>query len=204
MSSYRSSIVSLTFLADHDPDALARLANDYARRSNEELVTSSSLPDSAKTFHSIESTSSSSAAALVQSPIDLSDSDVELDRNGQVKGHVRNVLSRETVYSSASSARQVVSPISPVESSSPDVVSPSLSADLKTHRRSASLDRLQSQTAKRAQKLASFFGTTKGHVWNVLLDDLQNAIEEEAEVDEEERADVLAAVARLRQHPVMP
>lgn len=168
MSTYRSSIVSLHYLAENDPDALARLTSDYIRRSHEELPLTSPFSigsDSATNSSRVVSPSSSTM------PLVLSDSDAEIPP-AIPRRHDRNVMSsRETQYSSNSSARQVISPTD----DDPDADDSDARAqqgrrevtpdDTKASpRRSHSLDRIQSQAAKRAQKLASFFGTTKGEV----------------------------------------
>ncbi|KAI5475380.1 hypothetical protein MNV49_001484 [Pseudohyphozyma bogoriensis] len=60
----------------------------------------------------------------------------------------------------------------------------------------------QRRTFKKAQKLAGFFGTSRGEVWGMLLDDLEAAVEEEEDLDEDERSEVLNGVARLRRADV--
>ncbi|KAK4699445.1 hypothetical protein P7C70_g6816, partial [Phenoliferia sp. Uapishka_3] len=54
------------------------------------------------------------------------------------------------------------------------------------------------RTVQKAQKLASFFGTSRGEVWTMLLDDLEAAIVDEEDVDEDERREVLDGVSKLR------
>lgn len=56
----------------------------------------------------------------------------------------------------------------------------------------------QSRKIQKAAKLASFFGTTRGGLFSSILDDLEAAIGEEEGMDEDERAEVLLAVAKLR------
>ncbi|BGP13208.1 hypothetical protein JCM10213_000213 [Rhodosporidiobolus nylandii] len=51
---------------------------------------------------------------------------------------------------------------------------------------------------RRAQKLAGFFGTTRGEVWQMLLNDIQASIEDDLTLDEDEREEVLSGVERLR------
>ncbi|GAA5924056.1 uncharacterized protein JCM15063_005535 [Sporobolomyces koalae] len=51
---------------------------------------------------------------------------------------------------------------------------------------------------RKAQKLSSFFGTTKGEVWKALLDDLATAIGEDDELESEEKEEVLQSLGRLR------
>ncbi|GAA5968554.1 hypothetical protein JCM3765_003511, partial [Sporobolomyces pararoseus] len=52
---------------------------------------------------------------------------------------------------------------------------------------------------RKAQKLSSFFGTTKGEVWKQLLDDIASAVEEDEELEEEERKEVLESLGKLRE-----
>ena len=81
----------------------------------------------------------------------------------------------------------------------PDSRAPS---SLLNHPSSVTLERTGStgsqRTIKKAAKLASFFGTSRGEVWGLLLDDLEASIAEEEGMDEEEREDALGGVARLR------
>lgn len=51
---------------------------------------------------------------------------------------------------------------------------------------------------RRAHKLAKVFGTTRGEVFNKVLDDIEADMNEDEELDEEERRDVLGNVAALR------
>ena len=80
----------------------------------------------------------------------------------------------------------------------PDSRAPS---SLLNHPSSAALQRTGStgsqRAIKKAAKLASFFGTSRGEVWGLLLDDLEASIAEE-EMTEEEREEVLGGVAKLR------
>lgn len=64
--------------------------------------------------------------------------------------------------------------------------------------RSSSVSAATRLTSKRATKLSHFFGTTRGEVWGMLLTDLQTAIEEEDDLEPEEKAEVLSSVKRLR------
>ena len=52
---------------------------------------------------------------------------------------------------------------------------------------------------RKAQKLSSFFGTTKGEVWKQLLDDIASAVEEDEELEEEERKEVLESLGKLKE-----
>ncbi|GAA6008565.1 hypothetical protein JCM11491_003350 [Sporobolomyces phaffii] len=52
---------------------------------------------------------------------------------------------------------------------------------------------------RKAQKLSSFFGTTKGEVWQRLLDDIATAVEEDEELELEERREVLESLDKLRE-----
>ncbi|GAA5894771.1 uncharacterized protein JCM6883_002203 [Sporobolomyces salmoneus] len=52
---------------------------------------------------------------------------------------------------------------------------------------------------RKAQKLSSFFGTTKGEVWDRLLDDIASAVEEDEELEEDERKEVLENLNKLRE-----
>ncbi|GAA5876855.1 hypothetical protein JCM3774_000793 [Rhodotorula dairenensis] len=54
------------------------------------------------------------------------------------------------------------------------------------------------RAVRQAHKLSQVLGTTKGAVWHMLLRDLQEAILDDATLDEEERADVLRALEKLR------
>ncbi|GAA5938138.1 hypothetical protein JCM1841_007043 [Sporobolomyces salmonicolor] len=53
-------------------------------------------------------------------------------------------------------------------------------------------------SVRKAQKLSSFFGTTRGEVWHRLLDDIALAIEEDEGLEEDERRECLVGVDRLR------
>ncbi|KAM0788637.1 hypothetical protein ACM66B_006107 [Microbotryomycetes sp. NB124-2] len=55
------------------------------------------------------------------------------------------------------------------------------------------------QTSKRATKISQLLGTTRGEVWNVLLDDLESAVQEEADLDLDEKLEILESVAKLRE-----
>jgi nitrogenase molybdenum-iron protein alpha/beta subunit len=52
---------------------------------------------------------------------------------------------------------------------------------------------------RKAQKLSSFFGTTKGEVWKRLLDDIAGAVAEDEELEDEERREVLESLEKLRE-----
>ncbi|GAA5974153.1 hypothetical protein JCM11641_003469 [Rhodosporidiobolus odoratus] len=54
------------------------------------------------------------------------------------------------------------------------------------------------RAVRQAQKLSAFFGTTRGEVWHMLLDDIQASIEDDPSLDEDEREEVLSGVERLR------
>jgi len=54
-------------------------------------------------------------------------------------------------------------------------------------------------SVRKAQKLSSFFGTTKGEVWKRLLDDIGVAVEEDEGLEDEERKEVLESLERLRE-----
>ncbi|GAA6029966.1 hypothetical protein JCM8097_009192 [Rhodosporidiobolus ruineniae] len=54
------------------------------------------------------------------------------------------------------------------------------------------------RAVRQAQKLTQFFGTTRGEVWQMLLDDIQASIEDDPSLDEDEREEVLGGVERLR------
>lgn len=196
-SSFRSSIVSLGYLAENDPQALDKLTQDYLRRSYEELPLRVAVDDDHSQERSpvsiTELTSPDSLEARGAAGDAKSDDDDDDERKQDALNLRDRVLSRETQYSSTSSARPMFSPAESVASNNDE-------QQRGTHRRSQSFDQIQARATKKAQKLASFFGTTRGEVWHLLLDDLQHAIEEEEGVDDDEKQDVLDAVARLRDH----
>ncbi|KAK4046007.1 hypothetical protein OIV83_006442 [Microbotryomycetes sp. JL201] len=58
------------------------------------------------------------------------------------------------------------------------------------------------QTSKRATKIAQLLGTTRGQVWQALLDDLDFAVREDQELEPEEQLEILQSVAKLRKETV--
>ncbi|GAA6015607.1 hypothetical protein JCM10207_008142 [Rhodosporidiobolus poonsookiae] len=54
------------------------------------------------------------------------------------------------------------------------------------------------RAVRQAQKLSAFFGTTRGEVWHLLLDDLAAQIVDDVTLEDEERDEVLSGVERLR------
>ena len=144
--SFRTSIASLQYLAEQDPDTLDRITEEYAT--------------SVRTPATI--TLEEPSPTLSQGTNGDDEDDDRADEGDAARAMAKNVERRESAQSAGSSA---------------------------SHRR----------TVKKAQKLASFFGTTRGEVWGLLLDDLEAAITEEDGLDDEERAEVLGGVHRLRQ-----
>ncbi|GAA5996941.1 uncharacterized protein JCM10292_006099 [Rhodotorula paludigena] len=55
------------------------------------------------------------------------------------------------------------------------------------------------RAVRQAQKLSNFFGTTRGEVWRMLLNDIEASIVDDESLDDEERAEVLSGLERLRQ-----
>ncbi|BGO88869.1 hypothetical protein NBRC10512_002225 [Rhodotorula toruloides] len=55
------------------------------------------------------------------------------------------------------------------------------------------------RAVKQAHKLSHFFGTTRGEVWRMLLDDIQASVLEDETVDEDERAELVSNLDRLRE-----
>lgn len=68
-----------------------------------------------------------------------------------------------------------------------------------SQRSSEDLPSSHAASVRKAQKLSSFFGTTKGEVWKRLLDDIGVAVEEDEALEEEERKEVLESLERLRE-----
>ncbi|GAA5898591.1 hypothetical protein JCM8208_004708 [Rhodotorula glutinis] len=64
-------------------------------------------------------------------------------------------------------------------------------------RRSASTS--SHRAVRRAQKLSNFFGTTRGEVWRLLLNDIEASVLDDVSLEDDERAEVLAGLERLRQ-----
>ncbi|GAA6059803.1 hypothetical protein JCM10212_003698 [Sporobolomyces blumeae] len=56
----------------------------------------------------------------------------------------------------------------------------------------------RAELVRKAQKLSSFFGTTRGEVWKRLLDDLRVVVEEDEALEDDERSEVLIGLERLR------
>ncbi|KAK4046524.1 hypothetical protein OIO90_006536 [Microbotryomycetes sp. JL221] len=54
------------------------------------------------------------------------------------------------------------------------------------------------EATKRATKLSQFFGTTRGQVWAVLLDDLEQAVRDEVDLDQDEKTELLTSLEKLR------
>ncbi|KPV77020.1 uncharacterized protein RHOBADRAFT_51986 [Rhodotorula graminis WP1] len=64
-------------------------------------------------------------------------------------------------------------------------------------RRSASTS--SHRAVRQAQKLCAFFGTTRGEVWRLLLNDIEASVLDDGSLEDDERAEVLAGLERLRQ-----
>ncbi|BGP37233.1 hypothetical protein JCM10449v2_001138 [Rhodotorula kratochvilovae] len=67
-----------------------------------------------------------------------------------------------------------------------------------------SLSASSNRAVRQAQKLSNFFGTTHGEVWRMLLNDIEASIADDDSLDDDERAEVLAGVERLRQSASSP
>lgn len=106
-----------------------------------------------------------------------------------------SVLSGVTAHSSAGSAYAVDGYGKPQRSQSR--ASHSTSAGNGTPRSSMDSVRIQ---FRRAHKLATVFGTTRGEVFNRVLDDIEADIAEadDEEIDEEEKREIIESVAALR------
>lgn len=106
-----------------------------------------------------------------------------------------SILSAATAHSSVGSA-YVVDPFGRPQRSH-SRASPSTSVEGGTPRSSMDSVRLQ---FKRAHKLATVFGTTRGEVFNRVLDDIEADIAEadDEEMDEEERKEIIESVTALR------
>ncbi|BGP22169.1 hypothetical protein Rt10032_c07g3347 [Rhodotorula toruloides] len=80
---------------------------------------------------------------------------------------------------------------------STDEAESSDSQDAPVMTRSASAQ--SHRAVKQAHKLSHFFGTTRGEVWRMLLDDIQASVLEDETVDEDERAELICSLDRLRE-----
>ena len=171
---YRASIASLQYLIEENPHSLPGLTKDYGSRSPS--------PEG--------------------SPKDLSrSSSMEEDRRAADE-ELRGFINRDsTIPSHDPETTSILNRYSNVSSAfTPSSRAPS---SLLNHSPTSSkLERTAStgsqRTIKKAAKLASFFGTSRGEVWGLLLDDLEASIAEEEGMDEEEREEGLAGVAKLR------
>lgn len=81
-------------------------------------------------------------------------------------------------------------------STSDDEADASHARDASVMARSASAQ--SNRAVQQAHKLSHFFGTTRGEVWRMLLDDIQASIIEDETVDEDERAELVSSLDRLR------
>lgn len=181
---YRKSIASLRYLINNDTDLFESIAQEY-----------SNDPSQAHRY----STASTASAGL--------DDSTEVEGATVVDAELRSFLRDSMIPSpdfptALSSASSTFVPSPPVTPDLPPFSSGSnplsrVGGDARHHRRSMSVGSHRRTIAK-AAKLSNFFGTSRGVVWKVLLDDLSDVIREETDMEEEERAEVLEGVARLR------
>ncbi|KAL8291617.1 hypothetical protein RQP46_001875 [Phenoliferia psychrophenolica] len=207
IESYRNSIASLQYLAETDPAALSEITRVYAqdgRIPSSPLTTSTSrtLPDP-------KWDDSPSSAG----PLEITDSDKEIEagfrmryRSGQVSAE-GEVLSDEgsafepevevevELGSASGGDEEVVGEGEGEAGKAKEGEKKKMEEGAKGKRSSKATKR---RTVRKAQKLAAFFGTTRGEVWSMLLDDLEAAIVDEEGVDDDERREVLDGVTRLR------
>lgn len=159
----------------------------YASRSSEDTGSSSAphLANDLGTRLGLNMSSSPSGTDLFHQ---------RYDRSKARKGR-DSVLSAVTAQSSTGSAYLVDHYGRPQRSQSR--ASHATSADGGTSRSSMDSVRLQ---FRRAHKLATVFGTTRGEVFNRVLDDIEADIAEadDEEIDEEERKEIIESVTALR------
>jgi hypothetical protein len=174
---YRRSIASLRYLIEEEPTNFEALAKEYSGNLG-------------------------SRRNSITPPIDENDTiDLEAERV-ELRSFLRDSMQHSTeiptpTSSNASEFSLPSVPPLPDSPSTPPSSRLSPNASSGSHRRSLSVGSHR-RTIARAAKLSNFFGTSRGLVWKVLLDDLSDVIREESDLEEEERAEVLEGVARLR------
>ncbi|ORY55549.1 hypothetical protein BCR35DRAFT_310051 [Leucosporidium creatinivorum] len=191
IDSYRNSIASLQHLVEADPealDAIVEIYADTARAASTDELGGPAIGES--------------SARTEESTPEKEGSEVELTEA------TRKAEDSSPPPPIPSTTTTAPTPLLPSSSSpelppSPTPPPPSAAAVSLTRPRSLNAPHSHSRTSRRATKLSQFFGTTRGEVWGMLLDDLQSAIEEEEDLDEEERSEVLGGVSRLRESTVV-
>ncbi|GAA5826208.1 hypothetical protein JCM11251_007209 [Rhodosporidiobolus azoricus] len=171
VNSYRQSIASLGYIADRDPAALDDIARVYedSEGGRRRVSLARSHIEGAGDDEEDEERSNPGLAAIA-----ADEEPDELD--------LRASMSTST---SAASEESRGSSGAPYSRSGADM---ERSVSAGSHR-----------AVRQAQKLSAFFGTTRGEIWSMLLNDIQASIEDDPALDEEEREEVLAGVERLRQ-----
>ncbi|GAA5912085.1 hypothetical protein JCM6882_002028 [Rhodosporidiobolus microsporus] len=170
VSSYRQSIASLGYIADRDPAAL----DDIARVYNSPEGGRSSLSLSRSMAEDDEDEDVDARAPSIRT----SGADTEPDE-----------LDLASVSISADGGRER-------EGSSGAVSSRGTGGGAEMERSASASSH---RAVRQAQKLSAFFGTTRGEIWSMLLNDIQASIEDDPALDDDERDEVLAGVERLRQ-----
>lgn len=176
---YRRSIASLRYLIDQQPAELVEIAQEYSRASTADIV--QEYPGASST--DLDGTATDAGTADLRAFL----------RDSMITSYATEI---PTPTSSTSSEFSTLPP-SPPAVARESRTTPSSSELQRSHRRSLSVGSHR-QTLARAAKLSNFFGTSRGAVWKVLLDDLSDVIQEETDLEDEERKAVLEGVARLR------
>lgn len=157
IASYCTSIASLKYLIERDPDALDDIAREYARESDVRTLRAESTggetdPPTSPTYD----------------PLEISDSDQEVevdDVQASVQSSTSSAFAPESKRGSeVPSKRESTIRDSSSSSSQGNWLAASRSLSSTGLGKSSSSKGPQFRTVKKAQKLASFFGTTRGQV----------------------------------------
>lgn len=159
----RHSIASLRYLIEKEPESFESIAREYSR----DFLASS-------VEQKVEEEADNT---------DIPDSD---------KAALQSYLQRTSVISPPfspplSSTSSSFDP-RPLPTALPHRAPSTSTITAGNHRRSQSLSSAQSKrrTLARASKLSNFFGTSKGEVWKMLLDDVEASVNEELEAEDME------------------
>ncbi|KAM0748160.1 hypothetical protein T439DRAFT_75530 [Meredithblackwellia eburnea MCA 4105] len=198
VDSYRTSIASLKYIIEQDPAALDEIARVYTQDGGQASGTprlGAPSPLDVK-WDDPEAEEAERDAG----PLEITDSDKELELRLRMKGLKTRGESFMSTTSGLESAFEPEEESVPPEDVNRRLMAGSgfdLVSEASEMKRSASSESHR-RTVKKAQKLANFFGTTRGEVWTMLLDDLEAAILEEEDVDDDDRGEVLESISRLR------
>ncbi|SCV72795.1 BQ2448_4332 [Microbotryum intermedium] len=175
VASYRTSIASLRFLMEEDPEALDQIA--VALHEEEEGEDT----DGVEAYQHADVQEAKPSLHQQVEELSLHSDRVRSDEP----------IEEEPIDNESGSTLRVPNPTS----LPPTPPTDSIAFPLAPVHRTPGATR---GSVRKVNKLLNFFGTLRGEVWNRLLDDLQLAIEGDDEIEREDKAALLLDVQKLR------